>query len=218
MPITFNHSNIGVQYSTGSNYIIETVKSDLYRRNEIVDTIVRDNIQTAQVTPIISIQDGSNVYAVESYTYSGSANTADFTRVFPKSTTCDILIVGGGGGGGSAIGSGGGGGGLIYSTNISISTGSYNISVGKGGAGAAVYTSRGGNGNNSSAFGNIAYGGGGGAGQSWVYNQSGTASGTLQTTSANQGSGAGGTRYKTIGNTSLPKTLIACSIMFINLV
>ena len=200
MPITLNHSNIGVQYSTGSNYIIETVKSDLYRRNEIVDTIVRDNIQTAQVTPIISIQDGSNVYAVESYTYSGSANTADFTRVFPKSTTCDILIVGGGGGGGSAIGSGGGGGGLIYSTNISISTGSYNISVGKGGAGAAVYTSRGGNGNNSSAFGNIAYGGGGGAGQSWVYNQSGTASGTLQTTSANQGSGAGGTRYKTIGN------------------
>ena len=81
MPITLNHSNIGVQYSTGSNYIIETVKSDLYRRNEIVDTIVRDNIQTAPVTPIISIQEGSNVYAVESYTYSGTANTADFTRV-----------------------------------------------------------------------------------------------------------------------------------------
>ena len=51
MPITFNHSNIGVQYSTGSNYIIETVKSDLYRRNEIYDNIVRDNIQVAPVTP-----------------------------------------------------------------------------------------------------------------------------------------------------------------------
>ena len=34
MPIILNHSNIEVQYSTGSNYIIETVKSDLYRKNE----------------------------------------------------------------------------------------------------------------------------------------------------------------------------------------
>ena len=134
MPITFNHSNIGVQYSTGSNYIIETVKSDLYRRNEIVDTIVRDNIQTAPVTPIISIQEGSNVYAVESYTYSGTANTADFTRVFPKSTTCDILIVGGGGAGGRRGGGGGGAGALIYHKN-QILNGTYNIKVGKGGRG-----------------------------------------------------------------------------------
>ena len=126
MPITFNHSNIGVQYSTGSNYIIETVKSDLYRRNEIVDTIVRDNIQTAPVTPIISIQEGSNVYAVESYTYSGTANTADFTRVFPTNTTCDILIVGGGGAGGRRAGGGGGAGALIYHKN-QILNGTYNI-------------------------------------------------------------------------------------------
>ena len=32
MPITLNNSNISVQYNTGSNYIIETVKSDLYNR------------------------------------------------------------------------------------------------------------------------------------------------------------------------------------------
>jgi hypothetical protein len=134
MPITLNHSNIGVQYSTGSNYIIETVKSDLYRRNEIVDTITRDNLQTAPVTPIISIQEGSNVYAVESYTYSGTANTADFTRVFPKSTTCDILIVGGGGAGGRRAGGGGGAGALIYHKN-QILNGTYNIKVGKGGRG-----------------------------------------------------------------------------------
>ena len=200
MPITLNHSNIGVQYSTGSNYIIETVKSDLYRRNEIVDTIVRDNIQVAPVTPIISIQDGSNVYAVESYTYSGSANTADFTRVFTKSTTCDILIVGGGGGGGASIGSGGGGGGLLYYTGLTITANTYTISVGNGGTGATNYLARGANGSNSSAVGYTAYGGGGGGGQSWVYNQSTTAGGTLQTTSANQGSGGGGTRYKTLGN------------------
>jgi len=135
MPITLNHSNIGIQYNTGSNYIIETVKSDLYRRNEIVDTIVSNNLQTAPVTPIVSIQDGSNVYAIESYTYSGSANTADYTRVFPKNTVCDILVVGGGGAGGTRIAGGGGAGALIYVTNQTITTGTYTIKVGRGGIG-----------------------------------------------------------------------------------
>ena len=167
MPITLNHSNIGVQYSSDKSYIIETVKSDLYRRNEIVDTIVRDNLQTAPVTPIISIQEGSNVYAVESYTYSGTANTADFTRVFPKSTTCDILIVGGGGGGSAG---GGGGGGYVYNTGISLN-GTYAIKTGKGGAGATGSTN-GNQGANSSIIGGAisytAYGGGGGGGNSVI--------------------------------------------------
>ena len=156
MPITLNHSNIGVQYSTGSNYIIETVKSDLYRRNEIYDSIIRDNLQTAPVTPSIYIENGTNnVYAVESYTYSGSANTADFTRVFPKSTTCDILIVGGGGGGGfagsNARGGGGGGAGqFLLKSNYSLNAGKYNINVGRGGVGGNVTTENGETGKNSS--------------------------------------------------------------------
>jgi hypothetical protein len=137
MPITLNHSNISVQYSTGSNYIIETVKSDLYRRNDMAETIARDNLQTAPVTPIISIQEGSNIYAVESYTYSGSANTRDFTRVFTKSTTCDILIVGGGGAGGNSMGGGGGAGGIVYTINQTLQAGNYTIGVGKGGTGLA---------------------------------------------------------------------------------
>jgi len=165
MPITLNHSNIGVQYNTGSNYIIETVKSDLYLRNEIVDTIVSNNIQTAPVTPIVSIQEGSNVYAVESYTYSGTANTADFTRVFTKSTTCDILVVGGGGGGGY-FGGGGGGGAILFANNITLGTGSYTIKVGKGGTGVSTNSQNGTNGQNSSITINtieyIAKGGGGG--------------------------------------------------------
>jgi hypothetical protein len=134
MPITLNHSNIGVQYSTGSNYIIETVKSDLYRRNDNYDNIVRNNIQTAPVIPTTYV-DGGNIYAVESYTYSGSANTADFTRVFPKSTTCDILIVGGGGAGGNSLGGGGGAGGIVYTINQTLQAGNYTIGVGKGGTG-----------------------------------------------------------------------------------
>ena len=134
MPITLNHSNIGVQYSTGSNYIIETVKSDLYRKNENYDSIVRDNLQTAPVIPTTYVDSSGNVYAVESYTYSGTANTADFARVFPKNTTSDILVIGGGGGGGKRHGGGGGAGTLMYHKNI-ILNGTYNIKVGKGGAG-----------------------------------------------------------------------------------
>jgi len=168
MPITLNHSNIGVQYSTGSNYIIETVKSDLYRRNDNYDNIVRNNLQTAPVTPSIYIENGTNnVYAVESYTYSGSANTADYTRVFPKSTTCDILVVGGGGGGSAG---GGGGGGYVYNTGISLN-GTYAIKTGKGGAGATGSTN-GNQGANSSIIGGAisytAYGGGGGGGNSVI--------------------------------------------------
>jgi hypothetical protein len=156
MPITLNHSNIGVQYNTGSNYIIETVKSDLYLSNEIYDTIVRNNIQTAPVTPSIYIENSSgNVYAIESYTYTGSANTADYTRVFTKNTTCDILIVGGGGGGGVGgdNGRGGGGGGagqFLLKTNYILNAGTYNIKTGGGGLGGNITTQSGETGKNSS--------------------------------------------------------------------
>jgi hypothetical protein len=192
MPITLNHSNIGVQYSTGSNYIIETVKSDLYRKNEIYDSIVRDNLQTAPVIPIISIQDGSNVYAVESYTYSGSANTADYTRVFPKSTTCDILIIGGGGGGGQQNAGGGGAGGLVLIQNFQAN-GTYTINVGKGGNGG-ISQSRGSIGNNSKFTKSdnsviITANGGGGGGSTSI---SGQGDGLLAT---NGGSGGGGGYY-----------------------
>jgi hypothetical protein len=166
MPITLNHSNIGVQYNTGSNYIIETVKSDLYLRNEIVDTIVRDNIQTAPVTPSIYIENTSNIYAVESYTYSGTANTADYTRVFTKNTTCDILVVGGGGAGGK-FGGGGGAGAILFKNSI-ILNGNINVKVGKGGIGTSSFVN-GENGKNSSITINgteyISVGGGGGGGR-----------------------------------------------------
>ena len=172
MPITLNNSNIGVQYNTGSNYIIETVKSDLYIENEIVDTIVRDNIQTAPVIPSIYIENTSNVYAIESYTYTGTANTADYTRVFPNNTVCDILVVGGGGGGGTGHGGGGGGGSVIYLRDISLQ-GQYNISVGNGGAPFPTRAQNAYNGNDSYIVKNganiyLAKGGGGGAcGRSW---------------------------------------------------
>jgi len=184
MPITLNHSNIGVQYNTGSNYIIETVKSDLYIRNEIYDTIVSNNLQAAPVTPIVSIQDGSNIYAVESYTYSGTANTADFTRVFPKNTVCDILIVGGGGAGDRQIGGGGGGGAVLYATNITIPANTYTIKVGKGGEN--------GNGGNSEAFGATCLGGGSTPYVAWGTANNGTAGGSGSGASPGSSSGGAG--------------------------
>ena len=171
MPITLNNSNISVQYNTGSNYIIETVKCDLYHKNDMVNTIIRDNIQTAPVTPTTFVDNSGNVYAVESYTYSGSANTTDFTRVFPKNTTCDILIVGGGGGGDKEVGGGGGGGAVLYATNISIPASTYTIKVGKGGEQNV-------NGGNSEAFGATCLGGGSTTYVSWGSPNNGTVGGS----------------------------------------
>ncbi len=200
MPITLNHSNIGVQYSTGSNYIIETVKSDLYIGNEIYNTIVSDNIQAAPVTPSIYIENSSgNVYAVESYTYTGSANTADYTRVFPKNTVCDILVVGGGGAGGNDRGGGGGGGGVIFSQNVTLN-GTYTITVGKEGIGSTSGTTggsgtRGTNGSNSSISGTglttlTAIGGGAGGS---------CASGGIRE-GISGGSGGGGSQFSGAGS------------------
>jgi hypothetical protein len=66
----------------------------------------------------------------------------------------EVLIVAGGGGGGRSIGGGGGGGGVIYMPSVSVSAGTnYPIFVGNGGASST-------NGQNSTAFGAVAAGGG----------------------------------------------------------
>lgn len=114
----------------------------------------------------------------------------------------DIFLVGGGGGGGGAVlegtySYGGGGGGGGYTTTIkkaSITTNTYNITIGKGGAGGGPggrggYGTSGGNGTTSSFAGNninyTASGGSGGyGGRRHVDNVSGGAGGS--------GGGAGG--------------------------
>jgi hypothetical protein len=173
MSITLDNSNISVQYSTGSNYIIETVKSDLYLKNENLNNII-SSLQAAPVTPSLYIENGTNnVYAVESYTYYSetangdySSGWATYTRVFPANTTCDILVVGGGGGGSAG---GGGAGGYIYNTNITLN-GTYTIKTGIGGSGGA--STGGTQGYSSSIIGGsinyTAYGGGGGGGNNAV--------------------------------------------------
>jgi len=165
MPITLNNSNISVQYNTGSNYIIETVKSDLY---------VRDTIGTTSnlfAEPTVSPSIRTDI-VVESFTYTTGTTQTTYTKVFSENTLCDILIVGGGGGGGKTDAGGGGAGGLIYVQNI-ILTGTYDIKVGKGGLGgksASLVSLVGNKGGDTSFIGTnanyVAYGGGGG-GYGW---------------------------------------------------
>ena len=194
MPITLNHSNIGVQYSTGSNYIIETVKSDLYLRDTRTDITSNLLAEPIVISPAFT-------ETIRTFTHSGGTEAqTSYTITVGQNTICDILIVGGGGGGGySYVGGGGGGGGYVYLQNILVPSGTCTVNVGRGGAGGVSGASPagwGGNGGNSSITGMINYialGGGGGAG--------GSANGTITGIGNNGGSGGGGS-YKNISQSA----------------
>ncbi len=125
MPISLeNSSNIRVTYNTGSNYVIETVKSDLYVRgttsgNLSSEPTVSPSIRTADVV-------------VETFTYTTGTTQTNHTKTFSQDTICDILIIAGGGGGGNSLSGGGGAGGMVIVSGVSLS-GLYTINVGKGG-------------------------------------------------------------------------------------
>jgi hypothetical protein len=164
MPITLNHSNISVRYNTGSNYIIETVKSDLYVRDS--RTGISSNL-TAE--PVVIFP--TTLTKVQSFTHSGGTEAqTSYTFNFPVKTLCDILIVGGGGSGDRQIGGGGGGGAVLYASGVEIPADTYTIKVGKGGEN--------GNGGNSEAFGATCLGGGSTTFVGWGTPNNGTAGGS----------------------------------------
>ena len=116
----------------------------------------------------------SGSFTIHSFTTVG---TSAFVPAFNGSV--EVLIVGGGGGGGSNLGGGGGGGGVIWipATNV-ISGTSYNVVVGDGGNSNT-------NGQNSTAFGATAAGGGKGGVYQGV--EDGTAGGSGGGAGANNG-------------------------------
>jgi len=132
---------------------------------------------------------------VGNYTVHKFISSQSFTTY--ENLNIEYLLVAGGGGGGIWVGGGGGGGGLISgSTSINAST--YSISVGSGGVGgygigvsAATLITSPTNGNNSTAFGLTAVGGG--RGSSWDL-QDGLSG------------GSGGGRDQTRGTTRLSET------------
>jgi len=77
---------------------------------------------------------GNNVFNVandDNYSYAFFASNGTFTT--NSNIICDILVVGGGASGNQRHSGGGGAGALIYSTNITLSSGTYTINIGDGG-------------------------------------------------------------------------------------
>ena len=134
---------------------------------------------------ITTYNDGSNDYRIHAFTSNG-------TFALQSTKTIDVLVVGGGGAGGgndsgTSAGGGGGGGGIVYSTSISLASGSKTITIGQGATG--VSSSNGEVQGASSIFDSgglneiTAFGGGGGHGAN---------AGESATSNTNQGGGGGG--------------------------
>ena len=135
------------------------------------------------ITVNAPVATGGTITSVGGYTYHTFTSSGNFVVVQPKSVEY-LLVAGGGGGGagnsGSAWGAGGGGAGGVIDSTLSTSAQTYAIVIGNGGAGDTAGSSgRGTQGQNSTAFGQTAIGGGGG----------GTRMG--QETGGNGGSGGG---------------------------
>lgn len=129
-------------------------------------------------------------YKVHVFTGSGNFDISSLSSSPFAPNNIEYLIVAGGGGGGSQSpdnrGAGGGGaGGLLYS-NIDISSAdTYVVEVGSGGTGSSTFPGTGTKGGNSSVFGFVALGGGGGSRSAGQPGGSGGGGG--------DGGGAGGT-------------------------
>ena len=119
---------------------------------------ISDSNPEATGGTIVDTEIGGVPYRIHIFTTTGNS-----TFTVTKGGQVEYLIVAGGGGGSNRHRGGGGAGGLITGTTI-VTSQSYTITVGSGGAGVAQAvhptTGTGTNGNNSSAFGLTAIGGG----------------------------------------------------------
>lgn len=130
---------------------------------------------------------GGVVTIVNDYTVHTFTNSGTFTVTAPG--TVEYLLVGGGGSGSSGTAGGGGGGGVMTNENgvkKALAVGDYEIVVGQGGAAPGVVKARGNNGQNTTALGLTAFGGGTGGRTS---DSAAVLGGT------DGGSGGGGTNY-----------------------
>lgn len=112
---------------------------------------------------VIEATGGNSIFSLSGYTYHVFTTGGTFTPLF-NGLQVEYLIVAGGGAGAYARNGGGGAGGLLHNftgSPITLTTTGYPIVVGAGGQGAGFATG-GNNGQNSTAFGLTAIGGGGG--------------------------------------------------------
>ena len=138
---------------------------DVQIGDQVVVSVESPDTPEATGGTVTTVTDGGIRYRVHTFTTPG---THDF--VVTSGGDVEYLIVGGGGGGGQNAGSdggGGGGGGGVLSGDFAAAATTYPIVVGAGATGRA-------NGENSTAFGLSAVGGGAGA----AFNQANTSGGS----------------------------------------
>src|SRR6056297_2044660 len=147
----------------GEEVVIPTINGNVVERISINgNNVYGGNIDASGGTTVTDATiDGTN-YRIHAFENTG--NSTFNVSSAPSGKTVDVMLVAGGGGGGggdSGDGSGGGGGagGLVFKENISVSEGSYSISVGDGGSRGRF---DGNNGEDTKAFGFTAIGGGAG--------------------------------------------------------
>jgi hypothetical protein len=119
---------------------------------------------------IYEYQQGEAIFTVHEFSQVGSSTFNIESIEKEDIAEVDVLVVGGGGAGGVHHGGGGGAGGLVFLDNIVVSPQNYTIVIGAGGIGKAgnnnTQSIEGNPGQNSTAFGLTAIGGGAGAGWS----------------------------------------------------
>jgi len=179
--MTTNPSALGhlwINSTTGEAYVCNDITTD--GNNWINIGAINDGFNVGPFAATGGTGSAGGGYAYRTFTASSTFTTS-------KAGTIDFIIVAGGGGAGTSNGAAGAGaGGLVYQSNHSVALGTFNIIIGAGGpASTSVSTMPNvGNGDNSTAFGFTAIGGGG----------SGNESSAATKIGASGGSGGGGVR------------------------
>lgn len=130
-------------------------------------TVTRQFIMSVATLPQGGTVTTSGNNRIHTFTSNGTFTTAFNAGV-------ELLVVGGGGGGAGSFAGGGGAGGMVHDpSGATMTSGSYNITVGQGGQGGlgwqAVNGMRGNNGGDSVAFSLTGKGGGGGGSFDYTY-------------------------------------------------
>ena len=170
--------HLWINSTTGEAYVCKDITTD--GNNWVNIGAANDGFNVGPFAAIGGTGSAGGGYAYRTFTASSTFTTS-------KAGTIDFIIVAGGGGAGTSNGAAGAGaGGLVYQSNHSVALGTFNIIIGAGGAASTSVSTMPniGNGDNSTAFGFTAIGGGG----------SGNESSSTTKIGASGGSGGGGVR------------------------
>ena len=188
---------IGTTTTAGRNAGVSTATGALHFNTSLKQLEYYSGNKWIQITDSNFTVEGGTQSTYGSYTL--FTFTSSGTLTVGGSDDIDIFLVGGGGQGGlpsgsSNYGGGGGAGGLVWVTGYKVPAGSHSIVVGLGGAKTQTGSGnrQGNDGQDSTAFGLTAKGGGGGGGQG------GTANGRP----GGSGGGAGGAGFSSGASTN----------------